>query len=78
MQFCIGEFEKKYKGLDIRDNKKAIYRLRQAAEKAKKVLSANAFAVLSVESITEDRDVSLKIERWVWKRCWCVSWVQTR
>ncbi|KAI9033507.1 heat shock protein 70 family [Hyaloraphidium curvatum] len=62
-QYCIDEFEKKYKGLNIRENKRAVYRLRQAAEKAKKVLSANPSTVLAVESITEDRDVSMKVER---------------
>jgi heat shock protein 4 len=63
VDWVVDEFEKKYKGLDIRDNKKACYRLRLAAERAKKVLSANSNTVFAVESLTEDRDVSTKIER---------------
>lgn len=60
---CIAEFEKKYKGLEIKENKRAVYRLRQGAEKTKKILSANPSAVLAVESLVEDRDVSMKVER---------------
>jgi len=63
VDWVVDEFEKKYKGLDIRDNKKACYRLRLAAERAKKVLSANSNTVFAVESLTEDRDVSTKVER---------------
>ncbi|KAJ3334406.1 adenyl-nucleotide exchange factor sse1 [Gonapodya sp. JEL0774] len=55
--------EKKYKGLEIRTNKRAMYRLRVAAERAKKMLSANTNTVLSVESIVDDRDISVPLER---------------
>jgi len=65
VEFALQELEAKFKGVDLKGNKKAIYRLMQGAEKAKKVLSANAFGMLSVESLTEDRDVSMKIDRWV-------------
>lgn len=51
------QFNKKYR-LDIFSNHKALYRLRVACEKAKKILSANSKAVLSVESIMNDVDVS--------------------
>ena len=59
--FC-NEFASK-RGLDIRSNKKALHRLRMAAERAKKVLSANALTQLQVENIMDDVDVSAEINR---------------
>lgn len=59
--FCA-EFASK-RGLDIRSNKKALHRLRMAAERAKKVLSANALTQLQVENIMDDVDVSAEISR---------------
>lgn len=59
--FC-DEFLEKRK-LDIRSNKKAMYRLRSACERVKKVLSANAVTVLNVENIMDDVDVSAQINR---------------
>jgi heat shock 70kDa protein 4 len=56
------EFKEKYK-IDIKSNPKAIFRLRTAIEKLKKVLSANAQAPLNVESIMNDIDVSSMISR---------------
>src|SRR6185369_3831681 len=50
-------FREKYK-IDIKSNQRALFRLRTAAEKLKKVLSANPQAPLSVESIMNDVDVS--------------------
>jgi heat shock protein 4 len=59
--FC-NEFATK-RGLDIRSNKKALHRLRMAAERAKKVLSANAVTQLQVENIMDEVDVSAEINR---------------
>jgi heat shock 70kDa protein 4 len=59
--FC-DEFMTKRK-LDIRSNKKALYRLRAACERVKKILSANAVTLLSVENIMDDVDVSAQINR---------------
>lgn len=59
--FC-DEFLEKRK-LDIRSNKKAMYRLRSACERVKKVLSANAVTLLNVENIMDDVDVSAQITR---------------
>lgn len=56
------EFKAKYK-IDVRSNKKALFRLSAAVEKLKKILSANAFAPLSVESIMEDIDASSNLKR---------------
>ena len=56
------EFKAKYK-IDVRSNKKALFRLSAAVEKLKKILSANAVAPLSVESIMEDIDASSALKR---------------
>mmetsp|Transcript_9627 Transcript_9627/g.35687 ORF Transcript_9627/g.35687 Transcript_9627/m.35687 type:complete len:823 (-) Transcript_9627:82-2550(-) len=51
------------KNLDVRSDQKASNRLHSAAEKIKKILSANAVAKTFVECIMNDTDVSLEIER---------------
>ncbi|KAI8915320.1 heat shock protein 70 family [Powellomyces hirtus] len=56
------EFTTKYK-IDINSNGKAKFRLRQACEKVKKILSANAVTVLNVECIMDDKDVSAQVSR---------------
>ncbi|GAA5914333.1 hypothetical protein JCM6882_008163 [Rhodosporidiobolus microsporus] len=56
------EFKTKYK-IDVFSNKKAVFRLTAAVEKLKKILSANALAPLSVESIMNDIDASSTMER---------------
>jgi len=56
------EFKSKYK-IDIASNAKATFRLRQGAEKVKKILSANPAAALNVECIMDDKDVSANVNR---------------
>lgn len=56
------EFKTKYK-IDIRENPKAYSRILAAAEKLKKVLSANTAAPFSVESVMNDVDVSSQLSR---------------
>lgn len=50
------EFKEKYK-IDIYTNPKALVRVAAAAEKMKKILSANAQAPISIESLMNDVDV---------------------
>ncbi|KAH8916751.1 heat shock protein 70 [Atractiella rhizophila] len=56
------EFKSKYK-IDVKSNKKAVFRLASGVEKLKKILSANAAAPLSVESIMNDVDASSSMTR---------------
>ncbi|KAI9507914.1 heat shock protein [Russula earlei] len=56
------EFKTKYK-IDVLSNPKATFRLYSATEKLKKILSANAEAPLSVESIMNDVDASSRLTR---------------
>ena len=56
------EFKEKYK-IDIYTNPKAMVRVATAAEKMKKILSANAQAPISIESLMNDVDVSGMMKR---------------
>ncbi len=56
------EFKTKYK-IDVMGNAKARFRLAAQTERLKKILSANAEAPLSVESIMNDIDASSKLSR---------------
>lgn len=58
----IDEFNAKYK-VDCRENPKAVYRLLTAAQKIKKVLSANQAAPFNVESVMDDIDFSSQLTR---------------
>lgn len=62
VQYCCQEAKTKYK-LDIEKNMKALFRLRIAAERAKKILSANSSFNLTAESIMNDIDLSIMVTR---------------
>ena len=56
------EFKEKYK-IDIKSNGKAMVRVHAAAEKMKKILSANLQAPLNIESLMNDVDVHGMMKR---------------
>jgi len=56
------EWKEKHK-IDAKSSKKAMYRLCTAAEKTKKVLSANPQAPINIESFMEDIDVKGMMDR---------------
>lgn len=60
--YLADEFKGKYK-IDVRENPKAFARTLAAAEKLKKVLSANSQAPVSIESVMNDIDVSASMTR---------------
>merc|ERR1712110_263279 len=63
LNFTVAEIENKY-GCQIRNNKKAINKLRLAVEKIKKQMSANSNKLpLQIENLCEDVDVSLSLDR---------------
>jgi heat shock protein 4 len=62
VQHFAEEFKAKYK-IDVNSNPKATFRLQAAAEKLKKVLSANSEGPLNVESIVNDIDATSKLTR---------------
>ncbi|KAG9231408.1 putative heat shock protein Hsp88 [Amylocarpus encephaloides] len=56
------EFKEKYK-IDVKSNPKAMVRVAAAAEKLKKILSANQQAPLNIESLMNDVDVQGMLKR---------------
>lgn len=56
------EFKEKFK-IDINTNPKAKFRVQQQCERLKKVLSANAFTTISIESLMNDVDVKGSMKR---------------
>ncbi|CZT43851.1 probable heat shock protein Hsp88 [Rhynchosporium secalis] len=56
------EFKEKYK-IDIKSHPKALVRVHAAAEKMKKILSANQQAPINIESLMNDVDVSSMMTR---------------
>lgn len=61
-EYVCDEFRKKTK-IDIRDNKRAMRRLRTACERAKRVLSSATQTTIEVDSIHEGRDLSVNLTR---------------
>lgn len=62
VEFCAAEFMKK-SGMDIRNDPRAMRRLRTQCEKAKRTLSASTFADIEVDALKEGQDFSLKLSR---------------
>ncbi|KAI1436660.1 heat shock protein Hsp88 [Xylaria sp. CBS 124048] len=62
----LNHFQKEFKGkyrIDITTNPKAMARVEAAAEKLKKILSANQQAPLNIESLMNDIDVNAMVTR---------------
>lgn len=65
-QALVNHFGKEFKGkyrIDITTNPKAMVRVEAAAEKLKKILSANQQAPMNIESLMNDIDVTAMITR---------------
>ena len=63
VDYCVGEFEKKNRNVKLRDNVRALRRLRTACERAKRTLSSATQAAVEVDSLTDGIDFSLTITR---------------
>ena len=55
VQYCCSDFLNK-KGIDIRNNPRAMRRLRTQCEKAKRILSSSAQCIIEVDSLAESED----------------------
>lgn len=62
LEHFAAEFKEKFK-IDIKTNPKAMVRVAAAAEKLKKILSANQQAPIHIESLMNDVDVSTLMKR---------------
>jgi len=62
VDWAAEEFRKKYK-MDIKDNARALRRLRTACERAKRVLSSSTQATIEVDSLADGNDLNLTLTR---------------
>ena len=62
VDFCASEFQRKTK-VDVRDNARALRRLRTACERAKRTLSTATQASIEVDSLAEGSDLNVTITR---------------
>jgi len=62
VNFFVDEFKRKYKK-DIKDNKRAVRRLRTACERAKRTLSSSSQASIEIDSLFEGIDFYTNITR---------------
>lgn len=62
VDYCAADFLKK-KGIDIRNNARAMRRLRTQAERAKRILSSATQTTIEVDALAESEDFSLTITR---------------
>jgi len=63
VEFCMAEFKRKSKGLDMGTNEKAKRRLRTACERAKRTLSQATQAFIEIDSLHEGADFQTTITR---------------
>jgi L1 cell adhesion molecule like protein len=62
VEFCAAEFQKKTH-VDIRDNARAMRRLRTVCERAKRALSTSTQTVVEVDSIADGHDMNITLTR---------------
>ena len=62
VDYCVSEFTKKNR-VEMKDNARALRRLRTACERAKRTLSTATQASIEVDSLAEGKDFSLTITR---------------
>ena len=62
VDYAVEEFKKKHK-VNLNDNKKALRRVRSAAEKAKRALSSQTQTTLEVDSVHEGTDLNITLTR---------------
>jgi len=74
VEYCCADFLKK-KGLDIRDNPRALRRLRTQCERAKRILSSTTEATIEVDGLYEGEDYVTTITRAKFEEL-CMSYFQ--
>ena len=62
LEWCAADFLNK-KGIDIRNNPRAMRRLRTQCEKAKRILSSSTTTIIEVDSLAKSEDYSTTITR---------------
>jgi L1 cell adhesion molecule like protein len=62
VEFCAGEFRRK-NNIDMKENPKALRRVRAACEKAKRALSASTQATVDIDALVDGKDLNITITR---------------
>ena len=62
VEYCCGEFRRK-NNIDLKENPKALRRVRAACEKAKRTLSASTQATIDIDALLDGRDFTAVITR---------------
>lgn len=62
VEYCAGEFRRKT-GISMKDNPKALRRVRASCEKAKRALSASTQATIDIDALMEGKDLNVTITR---------------
>ena len=62
VEYCAGEFRRK-NNIDLKENPKALRRVRASCEKAKRTLSASTQATIDIDALIDGKDFTLVITR---------------
>jgi heat shock protein 1/8 len=62
VEYCAGEFRRKY-NLDLKENMKALRRLRATCEKAKRSLSAATQTTIDIDALMDGKDLNIVLTR---------------
>ena len=63
VEWCVQEFEKKNRGISVKENVRALRRLRTACERAKRSLSSATQATIEVDGFANGLDLNLVMTR---------------
>lgn len=63
VDWCVQEFQRKNKNHNVKDNARALNRLRSACEKAKRSLSTSTQASLEIDALVDGIDLNLVLTR---------------
>jgi heat shock 70kDa protein 1/2/6/8 len=63
VDWCVQEFQRKHKGVSVKENMRALRRLRTSCERAKRSLSSSTQATIEVDAFVDGLDLSLVMSR---------------
>jgi heat shock protein 1/8 len=63
VDWCVQEFERKNRGVTVKDNARALRRLRTACERAKRTLSTSTQASIEIDALADGNDFNIVITR---------------
>jgi len=63
MDYCVAQFKRKHKGMDVSDDPKALQRIRKACEGAKRALSSATQTTVDVDAVHQGIDMSVPVSR---------------